>query len=368
VEGIYPLVDRIYAGAVSSEAWRSTLGGFASFFRGAHSIMFAHGPDGSAADLAACFGIDDSDMVRWQTPDAVQLAEPLNNKVPFGRAIRWRELIDEREWQRSEYYNELVRPMGGFYAVAVRQKLAGLSFMLVTCRGRQDGAFDDDESAVLQRLLPHLTTALQLMQRLQVTEARAAGLSQTLDRLTAGLILTDAAARPLFVNARAAKIADEGDGLLVSDFALAAATPEATRELRVATAAVAADTAAGGRHLRLERPSRRPPLLLTLLPVGRAEFAMPGLPVPRVAVFIKEARPSRDIDPAVVAEALRLTPRESEVATLLAKGIGLDGIAAQLDLAVGTVRNHLKRALDKTDTRSQAALVSLVCGLSTTWN
>jgi DNA-binding CsgD family transcriptional regulator len=75
-----------------------------------------------------------------------------------------------------------------------------------------------------------------------------------------------------------------------------------------------------------------------------------------------------DIDPAVVAEALRLTRRESEVAALLAKGIGLDGIAAQLDLGVGTVRNHLKRALDKTDTRSQAALVSLVCSLSNTWN
>jgi DNA-binding CsgD family transcriptional regulator len=122
------------------------------------------------------------------------------------------------------------------------------------------------------------------------------------------------------------------------------------------------------RHIRLERPSHRPPLLLTLLPVGRVGLAMPGVRVPRVAVFIKEALSSMDIDPAIVAEALRLTRRESEVAALLAKGIGLDGIAAQLDLGVGTVRNHLKRALDKTDTRSQAALVSLVCSLSNTWN
>jgi DNA-binding CsgD family transcriptional regulator len=368
VEGIYPLVDRIYAGAISSEAWHSALGGFAVFFRGAHSIMFAHGPDGGAADLAACFGIDDSDMVRWQTPDAINLAEPLNNMVPLGRAIRWRELIPERDWQRSDYYNELVRPMGGFYAVAIRQKLADLSFMLVTCRSRRDGAFDDDERALLQRLLPHLTTALQLSQRLQVSQSRALGLEQALDRLAAGLILTDAGARPLFVNAHAAMTADEADGLFANDMGLAAATPEATRELRTAIAAVAGDMAAGGRHVRLERPSHRPPLLLTLLPVGRVELAMPGMRVPRVAVFIKEARPSTDIDPAVVAEALRLTRRESEVATLLAKGIGLDGIAAQLDLGVGTVRNHLKRALDKTDTRSQAALVALVCGLFNTWN
>jgi DNA-binding CsgD family transcriptional regulator len=273
-------------------------------------------------------------------------------------------VISEQEWQRSDYYNELVRPMGGFYGVAIRQKLADLSFMLVTCRGRRDGDFADTESAALQRLLPHLTTALQLAQRLQVSQTSALGLAQALDRLAAGLILTDAGGRPLFINAHAARIADEADGLLVNDTGLAAATPEATRELRLATAAVAADTTGDGRHVRLERP----PLLLTLLPVGRVGLAMPGVRVPRVAVFIKEARPPVDIDAAVVAEALRLTRRESEVATLLAKGIGLEGIAAQLDLGVGTVRNHLKRALDKTDTRSQAALVSLVCGLSKTWN
>ncbi len=370
MEDIYSLIDQIYAAAAAApEAWNSVLRNFIELFRGGHAILHAGAPSDASGAFAAHAGIADSDIARLQTPDAIRIAEPFMGRMPVDRVITRSEFISDADWERSAFYNELTRPIDGYYSVGARQELPDLSFSLAVCRGRRGGAFDAFESGVLQRLVPHMTTALQLGQRLRMSESRVAGFAQALDRLTAGVILADGNGLPAFVNARASEIMAEADGLTLNDLGLSAATPAATQRLRdaIATTAADGDVAAGASHLRVERPSHRPPLLLTLLPVWRTGIAVRGIRAPRVAVFIKEARPSTDIDPVAVAETFSLTRRESEVATLLAKGIGLAEIATRLELGRGTVRNHLKRVFDKTGTRSQAALVALVRGLSDTW-
>ena len=199
-------------------------------------------------------------------------------------------------------------------------------------------------------------------ERLQITTARVMGLLQIIDRLDSGVILADALARPLLVNDRAARIAREADGLLLRN-AIAAATPEATRRLREAVAATASDTACESPRLGLERPSGRPPLLLTLMPIWRlGTQVLGGAGAPRVAIFIKETDAPLVIDRRLLADSLRLTQRESEVAALLADGLDLAEVAGRLGQGIGTARSHLKRVFDKTGARSQAALVALVRG------
>jgi DNA-binding CsgD family transcriptional regulator len=55
-----------------------------------------------------------------------------------------------------------------------------------------------------------------------------------------------------------------------------------------------------------------------------------------------------------------LTPRESEIAGLLATGATVEAIAQTLNLTAGTVRYNLQRIFDKADVHSQGALVALV--------
>ena len=98
--------------------------------------------------------------------------------------------------------------------------------------------------------------------------------------------------------------------------------------------------------------------MVTLLPMAGFGAANAG----EVAVFLREADAPAVVDRSVLADAFRLTSREAEVACLIAEGFDPAAVAARLTIGVGTVRNHLKRAFDKTGTHSQAALRALARG------
>jgi diacylglycerol kinase family enzyme/DNA-binding CsgD family transcriptional regulator len=116
------------------------------------------------------------------------------------------------------------------------------------------------------------------------------------------------------------------------------------------------------RRIRIERPSHRPALLLTVLPIWRLGAGVPGAGTPRAVIFITEPDAPLPIDRLAIAEAFRLTRRESEIAALLADGLDLETIAARLGAGRGTVRDHLKHLFQKTGARSQVALVALLRG------
>ena len=164
------------------------------------------------------------------------------------------------------------------------------------------------------------------------------------------------------LNASAERIIAEADGLTIDSVGLAGATPAATRHLRNAIAATGRDTAIDVQRIRLERPSRRLPLLLTVLPIWRFGAAVPGVGSARVAVFITAPDAPLPIDRIMFAETFRLTQRESEIAVLLADGFDLETIASRLGLGRRTVRDHLQHVFEKTGARSQPALVALLRG------
>jgi DNA-binding CsgD family transcriptional regulator len=238
-----------------------------------------------------------------------------------------------------------------------------------------DEDFTADDARTLRTLLPHLTNAVELTYRLGAAQSAAAGFARLLDQLESGVVVTDGSARPLFLNKQAQRIVAEADGLIVAANGLAAATRGATRQLRQAVAALAREDAAAwnGRspdssaqrlRLRLDRPSLRPALMLTLVPVWRLHADHMGGDAPRVAIFVKELAAAIGIDKMAVAEAFRLTRREAEVAALIGAGYDLERIASTLDLGLATVRSHLKRVFSKTGMHRQSALASLVRGLA----
>ncbi len=74
---------------------------------------------------------------------------------------------------------------------------------------------------------------------------------------------------------------------------------------------------------------------------------------------------ARMVRPAVRARAAaldRLTPREMDVAMLVAEGYSTEAIALRLDIAVATVRTHLKKTYKKTGCHSRVQLTRFLLG------
>jgi DNA-binding CsgD family transcriptional regulator len=190
-------------------------------------------------------------------------------------------------------------------------------------------------------------------------EGPIAALQAVLDAIGPPLLLVDNGARPIFVNRRAARILARRDGLAISASRLTTPSRKAARALRAAiTGATANAHPSQGQpftlHITVARLRPRPPWLLSILPItdggegaGRAGYA---------AISITQSDVHTQIDPASAADYFLLTPRETEVATLLAAGCNAREAARALSIAIGTVRTHLKSLFEKTGARSQTAL------------
>lgn len=354
------VADLFFETAMMPGAWVPALEALVDYLRAEHAVFFARWTASGEQIFArsACMG--EAEFERFLLPETAHWVAPFMARMPSGIAVTSPHGMPDRDFELTELYNEVIRPANGFYSVGARDDLAGTSIFIAVCRPRRKGDFAARDAAALQAILPVLSTGLQLRQRLQLAEERSEALATVLDRLDDGVIVTNETGRPTSVNARAARIVAEADGLDIGAASLAAATPIATQRLRKAIAAAAADATTAAQQVYLERPSHRAPLLLTVLPVWRFGALVPGAGAPHVAIFIRETDAPTVIDSAALRAVFNLTPRECDVAKRLAGGLDLDRIATELRIGRGTVRSHLVQIYAKTGVHNQAALVALL--------
>lgn len=380
------LIDMIYQAALEPGLWTVALTSLTGLLRADHGhvvmtnrpvsqmpVIAQTGMSGTSkpvpeAPFVAQTGMSDADLNRCLSPEAVGFLAPLLNPylatLPSGRAVVQGRVLTDAEFERSSFYNEIIRPMGTFYGTAIANRGEDLPFGMWICRTRGRGGFLQHETRVLEGLFPHVRRAQTLYQRLRIDNDQAVGLATVIERLSEAAIVLDAASRPLIVNARAMEILARGDGLTQAASGLQAATPSLTDQLRKAIATAVASPTHQEQRLRLPRLGQRLPLLLDIMPVWRLGLAAPGLRAPRVVIFIREPEVRPAIDQTALIETFGLTRRECEIVCRLAEGMSVDVIAGRFRIKPGTVRHNLKSAFEKTEAHSQAALVALVRGFS----
>ncbi|TAJ84542.1 helix-turn-helix transcriptional regulator [Reyranella sp.] len=375
---ILEAIRKLYDAVLEPDAWKKSLPAVVSMVGGDSTLFLeqdlrtgrvksasgcGHAPEIHAAFAPAC--------------EAGMLAPWMDTPGP-GIARRSSAVMSDTAFARSDFYNETVRPTGTFHSATAALDYATTHRGFIAV-GRRLGSddFDSESIKTLQVLVPHLVTALRVRHQFDEGESRTRGAYAMLDRLDIGIVLTDASARPQFANARAEAIAAEADGFRLGARGVAAALPAETRALRRIIAAAAtittkltqsdttgtivrSATSAMQTTLPLSRPSLRPPLTAFVMPLSDARFDGAGGAANQVAVFLIEPGRPPDINTRALAETYRLAPREVQVATLLAQGRSPAQIAGKLGIGLGTVREHLKRALAKTETHRQANLVQLL--------
>lgn len=352
-------VELLYQAALEPGIWPQALGAMLPGFRSQH-VSFLSGTADDAPPLLQHSGFSDTELKVHFSPEAQRCWENWRPRFPSSRIVTNRHVMSDQEWERSETYNEFIRHSGVFHGALLYKVGAKRWFHFAICRPRSAETYSDDELAILQTLIPHMASTVELQSRLEITGRQKHLLRAALDHIESGALIVDAAGMPLIANARAQMLLDRNDGLIVSAGGLRATDAASGQKLADALAAVSDAGATEPRKLHLPRRRSRFPLLLEIMPVARLGADLHGAGDAAALIFITEPDAPRKIDYDALGDSLRLTRREIEVVDYLLQGVSPEKITARLDISLATVRFHMKNAFQKTGTRSQLELAALV--------
>jgi DNA-binding CsgD family transcriptional regulator len=356
-------VQRIYDAALRADAWQPALQSVVELLDGDHAILVARDSAREGPAVATSAGMDERDFARFLSPPAARSMEPLARMLPSGSAMVWSHLVGDRDFERTEFYNEVVRPVRGFYSVAVRDETPALSSFMAVCRSRKGGDFEAADAITMQSLAPHLTAALRLRRRLDAVDLSAAGAWAALEHLGTGVMIVDAAGSVAFANETATGLFRDGYFRLDRDGLRAADASSCAALRRLIADCVAAEPKHGnGNTVDLTGRDRLPPLRVVGVPFRPQRLGLYAVPRTEPFAMLLVTNPHQEW--AARKEQLRsrfgLTCAEANLAIEITRGDGRKAAAARLGIAVTTARTHLTHIFEKTGVRRQAELVRLV--------
>ena len=272
--------------------------------------------------------------------------------------------IEAAEIERSEFYNDWMRPQGfapaPFIGLTLDRNPHGDPIGIGVFRPRAARVYGDAAVRLLRKLAPHLQRATRTALRLAESEARFAATSDVLDLLPVAALLVDPHGTVVRANLRAERLAEQG-ALFASGRLRLALQPDVVTALRRALGDLRTGAPGGVRDVvPVRRGDDRLPLWLRPVPCSSPTIV--GLDGPPSWFWVLIDDPDEAARPSAVAIAtmLGLTNAESRVTALLVAGRRLEQAAEALGITHETARTHLKAVFRKTGAHSQADLVRLV--------
>jgi DNA-binding CsgD family transcriptional regulator/PAS domain-containing protein len=276
------------------------------------------------------------------------------------------EVLPHAELIETRIYKEWAQPQGIVDALMclIDRSTTSVGF-LVVFRNERDGFVDDETRRRARLVIPHIRRAVLIGKVIDLAKAEAASLADTLDGISAGMFLVDAAGRIVQANAAGHAMLRAANVLHVEGARLIASDPQADRMLADTFAtAGAGDAAVGIKGVAvplLARDGER--YVAHVLPLTSGARRQAGTSYAAVAaLFVNKAALDTPSPPEAIAKAYKLTPMELRVLLAIVEIGGVPEVAEALGVAESTVKTHLGRLYGKTGSRRQADLVKLVAG------
>jgi DNA-binding CsgD family transcriptional regulator/PAS domain-containing protein len=364
LDAVTSTVDSLLAGALDTAQMPAAIERLRQLFDGSKACLARLGPGLSAADAIATNS--DEAMQRRCYEDLAEdfllFAEGLRS-VPIGGVYLDHALFGEAVLRSSRAWQEWMAPQDMYGGLGCRLAEIGPSqWFFDVQRGQRQSPFDAEEVALLQRLAPLLRRIALLSTemshvRLQRDEARDA-----LDAVAMAIVLLDGELRVAYANAEAdTLLADPEAPLGLRQGRLFVRNPADQRRLKQCVEAALCrseeplDPGPGSLLIRDGRDGR-PTLSACIIPASPAASA--GR-LQRVMLALKPLEQTMDFV-ASSRQLFQLTESEARFASALACGQSLTQAAAAQKVRISTARTHLARIFQKTETRQQSQLVSLL--------
>ncbi len=277
------------------------------------------------------------------------------------------DLVRHEELVKTQIWNELLAGYDLEYMTMVVCKCQARSVNLFSLwRSAKHPCLDARSRYLLDALVPHVRTTLQLRAKLEASTACALLAETALDAMSTGAFLVDSRGYLRHMNQLAAVYLRDADSLQVYQGKLVAADSGQDAQLQelikraTARPKHGAGAACGGAMYvsRLRVPS---PLQVAVVPAPeQSGMAEQG---PSALIFVIDSAALPRGRAALMCQLFSLTPTEARVADLLLQGLEMREAAERLRISLATARFHLKRVFAKTHTHRQAELMRLMLSL-----
>ena len=348
------ILDVIYAAAMDRSLWPSVLDALRHSMDGANASIIMQDVDTNTGD-AVSVNLN-SDLYNSYFDHYARRNILLQRGVSMrtGEVNTDQDLIPKGMLRKTEYYADFLLPsdMNAMLACMVWRDDHQVCCLNIMRSPKQD-EFGSNEVEVAKAFAPHLSRAVAVSVRLAQGQASEGLSEEILEALCHGALLLDQYGRILYANAM---IRLWGKS---ADFALSSAGLSARINNGALQKAIAAATREGvGASAIIPRETGRP-LSVMAIPV-RGKVGWPPAASPRALVLISDPDSVPPPPSVRLRASFGLTPAEASLAQRLVAGDSVQEAADHLGIGIATARQHLSRAMAKTDTRRQGDLIRVL--------
>ena len=266
-----------------------------------------------------------------------------------------KDVVPDSEFEETEFYRDWCRQLDVFYVMgAVFPTGPSQLGVLGIHRPRTAGIYEDTDTSLVSRFLPHLQRALRIRDQLGQAAVQRRVSVDTLDRFETAALLVAADGLIIYANRYAEALLADGSAISQRNGRLIGVREVENARLsaliREATRLGSADGI-----MALRRLNQQP--LSVLVAPFRMQWV--GYPTVGAIVFIRD--PDRSMSATATLRVLfHFTPTEARIAQALVNGKTIAEIASAHRATLQTVRKQLKIIFAKTGTNRQAQCVAVI--------
>ncbi|MBC3810086.1 helix-turn-helix transcriptional regulator [Undibacterium aquatile] len=363
-EKLDSIIGKIYDVALDQQAWSmlladisETIGAVAGFYagldtrngRGAFWYTHNHVPD-----IATLYN-------QQYLPHDPTLAHVIQSP---GKAFTCADYISDEIAKEHPFYTNFLTPIGIRYVLSgvVSMRGSTVSFFGFQ-RTPNHPPFGSQETAIMQRLIPHLQKADELATKMsEISETKRLAMA-FLDRIDYGVVFVDGTGLIRMTNQRAERLLQIGDVICArfGRLQMKSSKEDQTLRERIFSAISACDPQGGA--VVTSDAAEDVQVRVVVLPIGRDEQKRLDDQEARAVVVITESERKSALAPQFLQDQYGLTAAEIRVAIGLASGRSFEELCEVLFVSLPTIKTHARHIFQKMDIHRQAELVRLVYGL-----
>lgn len=346
---------KLYEGTLDEAVWGRALLAVADRVRACATLLLAVNPSTGQVLREENHRCDPSALEQyarhWIFED---LRREYLTAIPVGSPTT-EEKLRIPDWRRAPILNDFLLPNDlPHFMPTWLHKSTTKAVVLSLLGTRKRGPFDAEDIEALRQLLPHVSRALEIRDRLEQARVRAETLASHFSSLSFGVAVLDSTGKLLEANGIVEALLRTNSGISRKLDGTLTLRGSAGNELSrwIGSGARSASTET---LLHVPRPPAAPlSVMLTPLPVRSASWINRD---PRWLLLIFDPERRVGVCAELIARDLGISAREADVAALLAGGYSLKGLATRLGVSEHTTRSQLKSIFRKTGISSQAELI-----------